>query len=48
MKDKVINEVIDIASQIKKIQEKSDNILFNVKLFDGKSRNGRIMVNELI
>ena len=35
-KEEVINEVIDIASQIKKIQEKSDNILlvgdFNAKL----------------
>ena len=51
-KEEVINEVIDIASQIKKIQEKSDNILlvgdFNAKLFDGRSRNGRIMDKELI
>ena len=45
VKEEVINEVIDIACQIKKIQEKSDNILlvgdFNAKLFDGRSR--RIM-----
>ena len=51
-KEEVINEVIDIASQIKKIQEKSDNILlvgdFNAKLFDGRSRNGRIIDKELI
>ena len=52
LKEELINEVIDIASQIKKIQEKSDNILlvgdFNAKLFDGRSRNGRIMDKELI
>ena len=52
MEVEVTNEVIYIASQIKKIQEKSDNILlvwdFNAKLFDGRNRNGRIMDKELI